>query len=110
MQTNAIGTKEGVVMKCPVCKSPELRATDLEDGLTFHNCPQCRGNWIRGAEYWKWLEQHGPNLPERSDQDTGLSLAEPGLQAALGIIVAGTKPSILQEGFDVETFMASRQE
>ena len=59
MQTNAIGTKEAVVMKCPVCKSPELLATVMEDGLTFHNCPQGRGNWIRGAEYWKWLEQHG---------------------------------------------------
>ena len=65
-------------MKCPVCKSPELRATQLEEGLTVHNCPQCQGNWIRGREYWKWLEQHGPNLPERSDQDSGLSLAEPG--------------------------------
>jgi len=78
MQTNPTGTKEAIVMKCPVCKSPELRATVMEDGLTFHNCTQCRGNWIRGAEYWKWLEQHGSNLPERSDQDTGLSLAEPG--------------------------------
>jgi len=66
-------------MKCPVCKSPELHATDLEAGLTFFNCPKCRGNWVRGAEYWKWLEQHGPNLPERWDQDTGLSLAEPGI-------------------------------
>ena len=78
MQTNSTVTREAVVMKCPVCKSPELRATQLEEGLTFHNCPQCQGNWIRGREYWKWLEQHGPNLPERSDQDSGLSLAEPG--------------------------------
>lgn len=79
MQSNANETKQAVVMKCPVCKSSELRTTDLEAGLTLFNCPECRGNWIRGAEYWKWLEQKGTNLPERSDQDTGLSLAEPGL-------------------------------
>src|SRR6266511_932032 len=70
MQTNSIGTKERAALKCPVCKSPELRATDLEAGLTFFNCPECRGNWLRGAQYWKWL-------PQRSDQDSGLSLVEP---------------------------------
>jgi Zn-finger nucleic acid-binding protein len=79
MQTNAIEMKERVALKCPVCKSPELEATDLEAALRFFNCPQCHGNWIRGTEYWKWLEQHGLNLPERSDQDSGLSLAEPGI-------------------------------
>src|SRR6266508_3408934 len=77
MQTNSIGTKERAALKCPVCKSPELRATDLEAGLTFFNCPECRGNWLRVAQYWKWLQQHGPNLPQRSDQDSGLSLVEP---------------------------------
>jgi len=41
-------------------------------------CNNCTGNWIPGAAYWKWLEQHGPNLPERTDNDTSLSLAEPG--------------------------------
>ena len=66
-------------MKCPVCKSPELQALDLEAGLRFFHCPACRGNWVRGVEYWKWWEQHGPNLPERMDQDSGLTLAEPGI-------------------------------
>ena len=79
MQTSAIETKQDVVLKCPVCKSPELELTDMEDSLRFFRCPECRGKWIRGAEYWNWLEQRGTNLPERSDQDTGLSLAEPGL-------------------------------
>jgi Zn-finger nucleic acid-binding protein len=78
MQTNTI-EKDGLTMKCPVCKSPQLEATDLEDGLRFFRCSECRGKWVRGAEYWKWLEQHGPNLPERSEQDSGLSLAEPGI-------------------------------
>lgn len=66
-------------MNCPVCKSYELNSSDLESNLTAYKCPNCRGNWIRGAEYWKWLEAHGPNLPERDDRDSGLSLAEPGV-------------------------------
>jgi Zn-finger nucleic acid-binding protein len=73
----AYGSKK-ILMNCPVCKTPELISTDLESNLTSFRCPECGGNWIRGAEYWKWLEVHGPNLPERSDQDSGLSLAEPG--------------------------------
>jgi Zn-finger nucleic acid-binding protein len=76
MKANA--TEERAALKCPHCKSPELAATEAEAGLTFFKCPQCQGNWVRGAEYWKWLEKHGPNLPERWDQDSGLSLAEPG--------------------------------
>jgi Zn-finger nucleic acid-binding protein len=73
----AYGSKK-ILMNCPVCKTPELISTDLESNLTSFRCPECGGNWIRGAEYWRWLERHGPNLPERSDQDSGLSLAEPG--------------------------------
>ena len=67
-----------IVLNCPVCETSELVSTDLESNLTSFKCPDCGGNWIRGAEYWKWLEEHGPNLPERNDQDSGLSLAEPG--------------------------------
>ncbi|MEP6920355.1 MAG: zf-TFIIB domain-containing protein [bacterium] len=78
MPTNVSGTKDVPIMKCPVCKTPELQMMDVEDGLTFYNCPQCCGNWVKGAEYWKWLEQHGPNLPERSAADSKLLLAEPG--------------------------------
>lgn len=66
-------------MKCPLCKTPELQMMDVEVGLTLYNCPQCRGNLVKGAEYWKWLEQHGPNLPERSAEYGKLSLAEPGI-------------------------------
>jgi Zn-finger nucleic acid-binding protein len=66
-------------MNCPICKSFELAPTDLESNLNSYKCLNCQGNWIRGAEYWKWLEAHGPNLPERDDRDSGLSLAEPGV-------------------------------
>ena len=65
-------------MKCPVCLSSVLVETKLESTLPALRCNNCGGNWIRGAEYWKWLDEHGPTLPERPPNDTGLSLAEPG--------------------------------
>ena len=65
-------------MNCPVCKTPQLLSTELESNLTSLKCPDCGGNWISGAEYWKWLEKHGPNLPERVAEDEELALAEPG--------------------------------
>lgn len=80
MNTNFTEPLPRPALKCPVCKSPQLQLTEAEVGLNFSHCPECMGNWIRGAEYWKWLEQHGQNLPERSPQETGLLLAEPGIQ------------------------------
>ena len=52
--------------------------TDLESDLPAFRCDHCSGTWIRGAEYWKWLEAH-PNLPERQAEDPGLTLAESGM-------------------------------
>lgn len=54
-------------MNCPVCKTAELKATQLEENLPALNCPSCGGHWVQGAKYWEWLEVHGPNLPERFD-------------------------------------------
>lgn len=51
-------------MKCPVCKTTELRLIGLEENLSSFKCSSCGGNWVQGLEYWKWLEQHGKNLPE----------------------------------------------
>lgn len=66
-------------MKCPVCKSTELISGKLDENLVALNCPDCGGNWIRGAEYWKWVENHGSDLAERLHYTESLSLAEPGL-------------------------------
>ena len=65
-------------MNCPVCNSSELKSTALESQLNAFRCAKCEGNWIQGREYWKWLEKHGPNLPERAFAETDLTLAEPG--------------------------------
>jgi Zn-finger nucleic acid-binding protein len=66
-------------MKCPVCKSTELISAQLDENLTSLNCPDCGGNWIRGAEYWRWVENHGSDLAERLHYTESLSLAEPGV-------------------------------
>lgn len=65
-------------MNCPVCVSSKLVSKDLETNLTSMACNNCGGNWIAGATYWKWLEDHGPNLPERPADTEGLTLKEPG--------------------------------
>jgi Zn-finger nucleic acid-binding protein len=64
-------------MKCPVCRTADLSPNSLESNLSSMKCPNCGGNWIGGTEYWKWLEQHGQNLPETKDQGHGLALSEP---------------------------------
>jgi Zn-finger nucleic acid-binding protein len=66
-------------MNCPVCKSPELVKNELEPNLSSLQCPSCRGNWIRGAEYWDWVEKHATDEAERVHNGETLTLAEPGL-------------------------------
>lgn len=65
-------------MNCPVCKSPELQTIALDSNLPAQQCPSCHGNFIDGAEYWKWVEEHGTDLAERVHETETLSLAEPG--------------------------------
>ena len=66
-------------MNCPVCKTTGLVSAELDENLTSLNCSNCGGRWIRGAEYWKWVENHGSDLSERLHQGESLSLTEPGL-------------------------------
>jgi Zn-finger nucleic acid-binding protein len=66
-------------LKCPVDKNVELLRTELERKLSSFSCYECEGQWIRGKEYWTWLEEHGPNLAERLEEKETLSLAEPGV-------------------------------
>src|ERR1700732_5122016 len=63
-------------MKCPVCKTADLNPNELEPGLGSMKCPNCAGNWIVESQYWKWLEQHGPTLPEIKSQAHDLTLSD----------------------------------
>ena len=53
------------MVNCPRCRIVALEEQPLESALLALTCPQCAGHWIKGFQYWKWLEQHGPNLPEK---------------------------------------------
>jgi Zn-finger nucleic acid-binding protein len=52
-------------MKCPVCKTAELNELNLEKNLLANGCENCGGRWISSTEYWNWLQQHDPSLPEQ---------------------------------------------
>jgi len=66
-------------MNCPICKAKELIPAELDQELTSLNCPSCGGHWLRGAEYWKWVEDRGSRLSERVYDGESLTLKEPGL-------------------------------
>jgi Zn-finger nucleic acid-binding protein len=66
-------------MNCPVCKTTELEAAELDEHLSSFHCAACGGNFVRGAEYWKWVEKRESDLAERVHETESLSLAEPGI-------------------------------
>jgi Zn-finger nucleic acid-binding protein len=47
-------------MKCPVCKTPELRPTMIEDLLPAMGCEQCKGSLVGLLYYRHWAEHHKP--------------------------------------------------
>jgi len=46
----------GKVMKCPVCKTPELLMADRQ-GIEIDYCPTCRGVWLDRGELDKLIER-----------------------------------------------------
>ena len=66
-------------VRCPVCKNAELLRTELEPNLSSFSCYECEGHWIRGKEYWAWLEEHATDDEEQLHHEEELSLAEPGV-------------------------------
>lgn len=47
-------------MKCPVCKTPELRPTMIEELLPSMGCEQCKGSLVALLYYRHWAEHHKP--------------------------------------------------
>jgi Zn-finger nucleic acid-binding protein len=68
-----------VHLKCPVCENAELLRTELEPNLGSFGCYNCEGHWIRGKEYWPWVERHRTTYAERLKEDESLTLAEPAI-------------------------------
>lgn len=47
-------------MKCPVCKTPGLRPTMIEELLPSMGCDQCKGSLVALLYYRHWAEHHKP--------------------------------------------------
>jgi len=63
-------------MNCPVCTSLTLSRTDLDENLPAYSCSGCGGAWLSSREYWRWLDSHGPALPETPPQLTAITAAD----------------------------------
>src|SRR5262245_23258901 len=63
-------------MNCPVCKSNDLVAVELDTGLAAGRCPTCAGHWISGRAYFEWLDRHGETLPERTYEGPEIVIAD----------------------------------
>ena len=44
-------------MKCPTCKTSDLRAVKLEDGLPAYGCQSCQGVAVSLLYYRDWAER-----------------------------------------------------
>ena len=66
-------------LNCPVDKDSELLRTELEPNLSSFSRYECEGHWIRGKEYWPWVERHRTQYAERLHEDESLTLAEPAI-------------------------------
>ncbi len=41
-------------MKCPVCKTADLKYAEEDLGLRCYSCNSCEGDWIRFEDYINW--------------------------------------------------------
>ena len=57
-------------MNCPHCSDERLFTNTLEENLVSMECPGCAGHWIESYQYWKWLDAHGKDLPEKPEKET----------------------------------------
>lgn len=58
--------------RCPACAQPSLRPAEAEPLLPSRRCADCSGQFIRGEQYYRWLDH-----PDRSPQ-TALQAEAPG--------------------------------
>jgi len=56
-------------MKCPVCKTAALHSLESEEQPRRLVCDKCEGQWVKSFQYWKWLNAHGINLPEKPAEE-----------------------------------------
>ena len=55
-------------MHCPHCKTEDLKATKLEDGLPAYGCSRCEGALVSLLYYRDWVERTGGKEPPEESQ------------------------------------------
>jgi len=63
-------------MNCPICGTVILEPANLDQNLPAHACAECGGAWLSSNEYWRWLEAHGPTLPEKPYEGPDITPAD----------------------------------
>jgi Zn-finger nucleic acid-binding protein len=55
-----LGADEGANMKCPRCKTPDLKPTMIEEYLPAMGCETCHGSLVSLLYYRHWAETQKP--------------------------------------------------
>ena len=63
-------------MKCPVCKTSQVNPVALEENLPAAMCEQCNGHWLSSKNYSRWLDKHGPTLPEKPFSEVSFEIKD----------------------------------
>ncbi len=60
-------------MKCPRCKTPDLKPTMIDENLPAAGCASCHGSLVSLVYYRHWAETQKPP-PESTAEDTTISI------------------------------------
>jgi Zn-finger nucleic acid-binding protein len=63
-------------LHCPVCKTHNLNAVELDSKLSAFACLACGGNWLNSTQYLEWLDQQVANLPEKPADGAPLTVSD----------------------------------
>jgi uncharacterized protein len=68
----ACGQEQRSLMKCPVCREPDLMMTDRQS-IEIDYCPRCRGVWLDRGELDKLIERSAaqPSLERAGSEPIG---------------------------------------
>ena len=53
-------------LHCPVCRDVALRPAEAGAQLASLRCERCGGQWVRGEQYYQWLD-HGAGQAATAD-------------------------------------------
>jgi len=64
---------EEIAMKCPKCKTPDLRAARIENDLPAAGCTDCKGALVSLLYYRDWSEHHRNDAETHNTQIAAIS-------------------------------------